>query len=363
MNPETSSKRPCISIIIPIWNAQAHLFSGLTSIRMQTLKDWECICVDDGSSDDSAKIVESFASKDSRYRLIRRQNAGPGMARNAGLAEAQGDYFSFVDADDMAHPEMLKRLLDMAVESQADLAVCGLFRFQSDNEFHLQVKCANAVKKEMRVYSAPLLTKMADWQTFRVHTWGKLYKRDVYGQLCFPDLRGSEDSYFTFDALALSCCAVFSGDPLYGYRIVDSGLTRSMARYQNYMAGDAEVALHGEEVLLKNGVAEEIRRQIVTPYIMRIYCYVNEMALDPGLIPAEKDELMTLAGQSLHRICRTLGKGPRSIPLIHVVSYLAVRLNSLRLLAGWNRMKRRIIRRNQMGNITRSCERGWEVSG
>ncbi len=111
----------CISIIVPVYNAEAHVAECLSSIQSQTFKDWECICVDDGSTDESPSIVEQFALNDPRFRLIQQKNGGPGVARNTGLESAKGESFTFVDADDLVHPEMLKRLLGLVKTYGADL--------------------------------------------------------------------------------------------------------------------------------------------------------------------------------------------------------------------------------------------------
>ena len=102
---------PLISIIIPMYNAQDFLSTCLTCIRNQTFSDWECICVDDGSLDDSVDIVSGFSRMDLRFKLIGQKNKGPGKARNTGMDHARGKYFTFVDADDIVHPQMLEILL------------------------------------------------------------------------------------------------------------------------------------------------------------------------------------------------------------------------------------------------------------
>lgn len=115
---------PRVSIIIPLFNKAPFIGRALHSIAAQTFADFELIVVDDGSTDDGAQIVEQFS--DSRVRLIRQHNAGPGAARNRGLAEAIGEYVAFLDADDEWLPEFLfesVRLLDG--EANAAATVCG----------------------------------------------------------------------------------------------------------------------------------------------------------------------------------------------------------------------------------------------
>ena len=193
--------------------------------------------------------------------------------------------------------------------------------------------------EKVHIRDAPLLPGMLDWQMYNVNPVGKLYQRDIFGQLRFPDLYGAEDAYLSFDVYSLSHRAVFSEAGLYGYRFVESGLTRSVARYRNYITGDAEVAIHGEDVLNANEVTPEIRNQIISTYIMRIYAHTNGMVLDDALSKHEKVALMVLAKSSLERIQTKIGTGRRTVPPIHLISYIAVKVRSLRLLALWNKTK------------------------
>ena len=119
---------PRISVIIPLFNKAPFVGRALNSVTSQTFADFEVIVVDDGSMDDGAEVVEQF--DDSRIRLIRQQNAGPGAARNHGLANARGEMVAFLDADDEWLPEFLSesvRLLE--AESGAAAVVSGYHEF------------------------------------------------------------------------------------------------------------------------------------------------------------------------------------------------------------------------------------------
>ena len=89
-----------ISVIIPVYNAEQYLEECLNSIRNQTYKELEVILVDDGSTDNSGKICDKYTKVDNRFRVLHINNSGPSYARNIGLKEAQGEYITFVDADD-----------------------------------------------------------------------------------------------------------------------------------------------------------------------------------------------------------------------------------------------------------------------
>ena len=109
-----------VSIVIPLYNKAPYIERALHSIRAQTLSDFEVIVVDDGSTDDGASIVAAYS--DPRVRLIRQSNAGPGPARNAGIAEAKGEFIAFLDADDEWLPTYLEENVRSLEETGPELA-------------------------------------------------------------------------------------------------------------------------------------------------------------------------------------------------------------------------------------------------
>lgn len=98
------------SIIIPVYNAEPYLERSVNSVINQTFPDWELILVDDGSKDGSGQICDCFVQMDSRVQVIHQKNAGAGAARNAGIAQAKGDYVVYVDADDTVERNYLELL-------------------------------------------------------------------------------------------------------------------------------------------------------------------------------------------------------------------------------------------------------------
>jgi len=101
----------CVTVAIPVYNAEKHLKACLDSVLAQSLREIEVICVDDGSTDGSAEILAGYAAADSRLRVLRQENSGQGAARNRAIGEARGKYVYFADADDeLASPGMLEKL-------------------------------------------------------------------------------------------------------------------------------------------------------------------------------------------------------------------------------------------------------------
>ncbi len=112
---------PYFSIIVPVYNVAPYLREALDSVLTQTFTDWECLCVDDGSTDGSGAILDEYAAKDSRFRVWHKENGGVSSARNLGLDNAQGEYIGFLDPDDILMPERFALAHQILVEKKVDL--------------------------------------------------------------------------------------------------------------------------------------------------------------------------------------------------------------------------------------------------
>lgn len=162
------------SIIIPVYNVEADLRECLDSVLAQTEPDWECIVVDDGSTDSSADIAAEFAAADSRFRLVSQPNAGQSVARNAGLDRARGEWVAFLDGDDTLHPEFLKTLLKAAKAEAADIVAAG---FTRSSGFH-----ALPDQPRFRTLTPSAAIEKALYRRRAIDTsaWGKIYRRELF---------------------------------------------------------------------------------------------------------------------------------------------------------------------------------------
>ena len=194
-----------ISVIIPIYNAEKYLSKNLESIKNQTIKEIEILCIDDGSTDSSCEIAEKFAEEDNRFVVIRQKNGGAGAARNNGIRHAKGKYLSFLDADDFFEPNMLQMAYEKAEETKADFVVFNSDQYyEKSNEF----KTVNWVVRyqELPPYQPFNRRAMTDniFKVFVGWAWDKLYNREwvVTNDLWFQEQRSSNDMLFVFSALA-----------------------------------------------------------------------------------------------------------------------------------------------------------------
>ena len=120
-------EKPIISIIIPAYNVEKYIHRCLDSILSQTFSNWECILIDDGSPDNSGKICDDYATKDSRFKVIHQKNSGVSRARNAGIDAAKGLWLTIMDSDDWIDSETLQTAYDFTLNNSAEIIQWGYY--------------------------------------------------------------------------------------------------------------------------------------------------------------------------------------------------------------------------------------------
>ena len=192
-----------VSVIIPVYNIESHLEKCLSSITRQTLADLEIICVDDGSTDGSQKIMKRYANVDNRFSIITQKNAGPGVARNKGFDYASGEYVIFLDSDDWFEADFLERMVQRAKETNADVTICKSVEFDTYTEKELPSEWMMKTQYLPADTFSPLEIHDYIFQFTYGMAWDKLYRRNyIYDtKLRFPPLYNSEDLAFVFPSL------------------------------------------------------------------------------------------------------------------------------------------------------------------
>lgn len=202
-----------VSIIIPVYNAGDYLRLALESVQSQTLRDIECIVVDDGSTDNSIEIISEFMAADARIKLISQKNSGVAVARNTGIDNAHGKYIAFLDQDDALPANALQILFDAAESTGADLAQ-GNVRWV-DNDFDAKNQPVENCKgfkllqnSEKDFPDQIFKTKGAAWKFI----WNKLFRREKLSNLRFTaGLQPCEDSDFVL-RFAPTCDTIVNAD-------------------------------------------------------------------------------------------------------------------------------------------------------
>lgn len=195
-----------ISVVIPIYNTEQYLCQCLDSVVGQTLKDIEIICVDDGSTDGSSRILAEYAAQDHRIQIITQENAGPGVARNSGLGAAKGAYLIFLDSDDWYEPDFLERMVCRAEETGADITVCRSVEFDTRTGREQPSEWMLKSKFFPKDIFSPSDIAEHIFQFTYGWPWDKLYRTEFVRQteLRYPALSNSEDLVFVFQSLAIA---------------------------------------------------------------------------------------------------------------------------------------------------------------
>ena len=198
---------PIVSVIIPVYNVKSYLNQCLDSVLAQTLQDIEVICVNDSSTDGSLSVLEEYAQKDKRVKVVTQPNGGAGAARNNGLSLATGKYLSFLDSDDFFEPDMLELAYKKAEEDRADFVVFKSDQYYTDKKQYVDVSWTLR-EKEIPPYTPFNHRQMTDniFKIFVGWAWDKLYNREFVLQhhLQFQEQRTSNDLLFVFSAVALA---------------------------------------------------------------------------------------------------------------------------------------------------------------
>lgn len=213
---------PKVSVIIPCYNAQKYINQCIDSLLCQTLSDFEIICVDDGSTDETPVILKEYAKNDKRIKVLEQKNLYAGVARNKGLAVAEGEYVIFLDGDDFFAENMLETVCRAADEKGADAVIFGFRRFDDKKQifFPKEELPRTDLIPDTDVFSA----KDIPDDIFRVTSpapWTKLFRRSFIDKtgLEFQPLPNSNDFFFILSAISMAerICAV--SEALTFYRV------------------------------------------------------------------------------------------------------------------------------------------------
>lgn len=223
-----------IQVIVPIYNVKDYIKPCLDSILRQTYSNLEIILVNDGSTDEVEQILDEYASKDSRIKVINQENLGLQAARNKGLDNCTGEYISFIDSDDAISDDFYTVMHRMINQTNSDISMCGfkfLYTNENDPDDISSLGDAEQLKfKDRIVDNGDEYLESAVYNNFGyVMVMPKLYKRDVWKDLRFPLGKYHEDEWVIAEVLHNHRIVEIS-DKLYYYRqrkgqITGNGLT------------------------------------------------------------------------------------------------------------------------------------------
>ena len=188
---------PAVTVIVPIYNVEPYLEKCLDSLINQTLKDIEIICVNDGSTDNSPKIIKRYADKDSRIVVISQQNQGLSASRNVGIKRASSKYIMFLDSDDWLEPQALERSYDAIIKNNVDVVLFGVMSIAESQKFAEETGCYNKYYSKFE-FSTGFYKFTGNFRKIRPSAWAKLYKKEIIYKynLQFPVGLINEDEAF-----------------------------------------------------------------------------------------------------------------------------------------------------------------------
>ena len=230
---------PRISVIIPVFNVEAFLPRCLDSLLAQSFTDWEAICVDDGSTDGSGAILDDYAARDPRFRVIHKANGGVSAARNTALPLLGGEYTLLMDSDDFLHPQLMEICLHFAERDGSDLVAFTYNRTYRNTLLRLHAmhlpepdlvsfkhyrledipsRQADDIFDWVSEYSLQgMLRQKGRWTVKHCQVWRCLYRTEAIRDVLFPDIDIYEDTIWWGEVLVRIRKATILNLPLYYY--------------------------------------------------------------------------------------------------------------------------------------------------
>jgi len=210
-----------ISIIIPIYNQELYLRTCIESVLAQTYDNWECVLVDDGSTDYSGKICDEYAKTDNRFKVIHKKNAGLAAARQTGLDNISGKYVVNIDSDDWIDPKHIENMVVAAEKCHADIVICPYFENIDDKQLHMECKPSAF---DLQTLRCEVLEA-----TYHAGVVLKLFNRDLFTQ---HPIQPAPYSYYEDMFTYLSCLqyakkVIYIPEATYHYRYNTSSLTNT----------------------------------------------------------------------------------------------------------------------------------------
>ena len=213
---------PKVSIIVPVYNVEKYLAKCLDSLVNQTLKDIEIICVNDGSTDKSLKILKDFANKDSRIKIIDKKNEGVSVARNSGIEVSTGEYIGFVDSDDWVDTNFYEKLYNSISIHNVDIACATIIRQRKTHSkyrvLYQEEKIYQSLSEKLEAINCPKCS----------YIWNKLYKTDKVKKIKFKTGIYFEDVYWSLEALKNTDKLITVPNTNYYYRVNSKSIVKQV---------------------------------------------------------------------------------------------------------------------------------------
>ena len=261
-----------VSIVIPIYNVEAFLRVCLDSVEAQSFTSYEVILVNDGSTDSSAFIAQEYVGKHENWYLIHKENGGLSSARNAGIAEAGGEYICFIDSDDYIAPDYLQKLYEAACIYKSDMVIADYHEVDADGQDLLRDKGKELYQEGLvsREQILEALTYVGGYHfaTAVVVAWNKLIKTEIMQQFSYREGVLHEDEFLIMPLLLACDRVVWTRDDIYAYRQREGSIMQDeKLAFRHLQVLDA----FEERIWLSKSVgSEELTRKLKRAYFWDI---------------------------------------------------------------------------------------------
>lgn len=286
-------EKPKISVVVPVYNAEPFLEDALNSVLNQTFRDFEVLCVNDGSSDYTFRLLNEFASRDSRIKIINKPNGGCGSARNMGLEYARGDYIYFFDPDDYILPDAFERLYENAANNDSDMVMFKIARFRDGEPVDYSVP---GFDFDNVFRDADFKSFTFDYRDIKKYVlnssfapWSKLYKKEFLDR--FDDFRfdlgvAFDDVPFHVKSLVRASRISFVPEFFYHYRLSNPNSVNNTKSNQIDIFRICDLV---EEFLVEEEVFDEFREEFIKFKIAQISNYAVSCNYEPYYMKAMEE--------------------------------------------------------------------------
>ena len=231
-----------ISVIIPVYNAEEYIARCLDSIIAQSYHELDIICIDDGSTDNSAQICKEYADKDDRIRYYYIDNGGVSNARNYALELVKGEWFAFVDSDDWLEPEFYKVLISNALKNNCDISAC---QFQKNDRYKTGYDGSIEDIHVFCGYNECVHSYICCDNSLEGQVWNKIYKTDKYAGIRFSSkLKVNEDCMYTYDIVKRCQRACVCNAQLYHWYMRENSACHNRNKTVNLAAANVFLELY-----------------------------------------------------------------------------------------------------------------------
>lgn len=312
---------PKVSVIIPVYNLEKYLGRCLGSVRSQTLKDIEIVCINDGSTDRSLDILQEYERVDPRIIIINKENEGQGTARNIGIDAANGEYIGFVDGDDWIEPEMYEKMYENAQKHDLDIQICTV-RFVDDRGRDRNIQCdydryiGSRFRDESMIFDRNHIID----EIFTLNRFGcvnKLYnirflrKNNIF----FSSQKYMEDLIFHFQTFLRAERISIIRKPFYKYHRFRQGSTTTQEKYTLPLF---DIFKEIEMFFKKTGMGSDllqrldkckIRKSIAAYYMTRPELkkqYFDLMKQEFGRMEIPENPFISFSEKSVFYLARTM---------------------------------------------------------